>query len=230
MKIKLTTMAGLAIIILLMAGMLPVACSSPQSTTSISPNGEIEATEFNGTKLTPIVSQRNNALAGTQHIDRATYRLTVDGLVDNPLSLSYDDLVAYPQLSKLNTLNCVEGWDFIAKWTGPALASIFADAKVKPGAKIAIFRSADVPEGYSSLDLSFIQDKNIIIALKLNDITMPDDRGFPFQVVAESKFGYKWSKWVTEIEISDNVDFRGYWESYGYSNNADIGGPAFDSR
>jgi DMSO/TMAO reductase YedYZ molybdopterin-dependent catalytic subunit len=150
-------------------------------------------------------------------------------LVDNPLSLSYADLQAYPQLSKLNTLNCVEGWNFVAKWTGPALNAIFTDAKLKPEAKIAIFHTSDVSvKGYSSLDLPYINDRNIIIALKLNDITMPDDRGFPFQVVAESKFGYKWSKWVTEIEISDNLNFRGYWESYGYSNNGDDNGPAFD--
>ena len=65
--------------------------------------------------------------------------------------------------------------------------------------------------------------------MKLNDITLPDDRGFPFQVVAESKFSYKWSKWITRIELSDNTNFRGYWEGNSYNNNADINGPAFES-
>jgi DMSO/TMAO reductase YedYZ molybdopterin-dependent catalytic subunit len=64
--------------------------------------------------------------------------------------------------------------------------------------------------------------------LKLNDITLPAERGFPFQVVAESKYGYKWAKWVTRIELSDNTNFRGYWETYGLNNNAEAGGPAFD--
>jgi len=190
--------------------------------------GEVEATEFMGKKLTPISEQGNNALAGTQVINRETYRLVVDGLVDRPLSLSYDDLLAYEQVSKLMDLNCVEGWNFTAKWTGPALGSIFNDAGVKPEAKIAIFHTADVPAGYSSLDLSYIRDRNIIIALKLNDITLPAERGFPFQVIAESKFGYKWAKWVTRIVISNDTSFRGYWESYGYNNNADINGPAFE--
>lgn len=202
-----------------------VSCAKPPPVTT--PAGEVEATSYNGVQLTPIKDQLNNALQGTQYIDRATYRLTVDGLVDKPLSLTYDDLLAYPQISKLNTLNCVEGWNFIAKWTGPALDSIFNTAGVKPGAKIAIFYTTDVPDkGYSSLDLSFIHDTNIIIALKLNDITLPPDRGFPFQVVAESKYGYKWAKWVTRIEISDNTSFRGYWESNGYNNNGDANGPA----
>jgi DMSO/TMAO reductase YedYZ molybdopterin-dependent catalytic subunit len=199
---------------------------SPTSTSTTPVTSEVEATEFQGVKLTPINDQNNNALAGTQQIDKDTYTLTIDGLVDHPLTLSYSDLQAYPQISQLMDLNCVEGWDFTAKWTGPYLSAIFADAVVQSGAKIAIFYTTDDPNGYTSLDLSYINDNNIIIALKDNDITLPADRGFPFQVVAQSKFGYKWAKWVTRIELSSNTNFRGYWESNGYNNNADINGPA----
>jgi DMSO/TMAO reductase YedYZ molybdopterin-dependent catalytic subunit len=211
-----------------------VPSSTPPESTIISSSaptstGEVEATEFLGTELTPINRQLNNALAGTQNIDRDTYKLTVDGLVDNPLTLSYDDLLAYPQISKLMPLNCVEGWDFTAKWTGPALTAIFNAAKVKPEAKIAIFHTADIPEGYSSLDLNYLQTRNIIIALKDNDITLPPERGFPFQVVAESKYGYKWAKWVTRIELSSDTSFRGFWEKRGYNNNAEVGGPSFET-
>ena len=56
----------------------------------------------------------------------------------------------------------------------------------------------------------------------MNNITFPPERGFPFQLVAESKFGYKWIKWITEIELYDDADYRGYWESRGYSNNAEL--------
>ncbi len=203
-------------------------CKASESVAPPGPSGEVEATEFQGVELTPIAEQRNNALAGTQIIDRDTYILTVDGLVDNPLSITYDQLLEYPQESWLMDLNCVEGWSFTAKWTGPQLNSIFNDAGVQPEAKIVIFYTTDVPEGYSSLDLDYIRDNNIIIALKLNDITLPYDRGFPFQVVAKDKYGYKWAKWVTRIELSSNTDFRGYWESAGYNNNADFGGPAFE--
>ena len=169
----------------------------------VPPPGETEATEYQGIKLTPISDQGNNALAGTQHIDRNSYKLIVDGLTGTSVSLTYQDLLNLPQVSKVVTLHCVEGWSFTAK--------------------IAIFHTADVPAGYSSLDLSYIQGQNIIIALKLNDVTMPVERGFPFQVVATGKFGYKWSKWVTRIELSSNQNFRGYWESRGYDNEADIG-------
>ena len=124
---------------------------------------------------TLINQQNNSALEGTQHIDKATYRLTVNGLVDKPLDLNYADLLAYPQISKLMPLNCVEGWNFIAKWTGPALDTRFDAAKVQSSAKIAIFYTTDVTSGYTSLDLSYIQDRNIIIALRDNDITLPDN-------------------------------------------------------
>jgi DMSO/TMAO reductase YedYZ molybdopterin-dependent catalytic subunit len=214
-------------VLLLLAGL--IGCAQPAPAISTNPGqGEVEAVEFQGQKLTPIKEQGKNALKGVQHIDRESYRLSVDGLVDHPLSLSYADLLALPQVSQLNTLNCVEGWDFVAKWSGPRLTDIFKAAGVQPDAKIAIFYSSDVPTGYSSLDLSYITEQDIIIALKLNDLTMPDERGFPFQVVAQSKFGYKWAKWITRIELSSDTNFRGFWEAAGYNNNADINGPQFD--
>ncbi len=223
MKNKLLKIALAAVLV------LPVilsACANTQPTTG--PNGEVEATEFMGVQLTPINQQNNNALVGTQLIDKDSYILTVDGLVDHPLQLTYADLQAYPQVSQLMDLNCVEGWKFTAKWTGPALNAIFADAGVQSGAKIVIFYTTDAVEGYSSLDLDYVINNNIIIALKNNDITLPPDRGFPFQVVAMSKFGYKWAKWVTRIELSDNTSFRGFWESHGFNNNADVNGPVGD--
>jgi DMSO/TMAO reductase YedYZ molybdopterin-dependent catalytic subunit len=230
--VKKKTIFAVIVLILVLPGLFMSCKTTPTTTTSLTgtTSGEVEATEFMGKQLTPVAQQRNNGLNGTQHIDRATYRLTVDGLVENPLSLSYADLLAYPQISKLMDLNCVEGWNFTAKWTGPALGAIFADAKVKPEALIAIFHTTDVPEGYSSLTLSDIAARNIIIALKLNDLTLPESRGFPFQVVAESKYGYKWSKWITRIEISSDASFKGYWETAGYNNNGDLGGTEFEQN
>ena len=216
---KSWVLAALALLMLA----APIMSCKPRATPT--PAGEVEATEFQGVMLTPINKQGTRAIYGPQVIDRDTYVLTVDGLVDNPLRLSYDDLQAYIQEDWLMNLNCVEGWGFIAKWTGPSLAAIFDDAKVRPEARIAIFHTVDVPQGYSSLDVSYIRDQHIIIALKLNDITLPEDRGFPFQVVAKQKYGYKWAKWVTRIELSSDTSFRGFWESRGYSNNAEFGGP-----
>ena len=54
----------------------------------------------------------------------------------------------------------------------------------------------------------------------MNGQEIPPERGFPFQVVAEDRFGYKWAKWVTGIEVSDDENYRGYWEQRGYDNDA----------
>src|SRR4030042_6836618 len=119
-------------------------CSKEGEPPEVVPtDGEVEATEFQGTRLTPIEEQLNNALAGTQILDRDTYTLTVDGLVDNPLALTYDELLEYPQESWLMDLNCVEGWNFVAKWTGPQLNSIFEADGVQLKQKVAIFYTAD---------------------------------------------------------------------------------------
>jgi DMSO/TMAO reductase YedYZ molybdopterin-dependent catalytic subunit len=78
-------------------------------------------------------------------------------------------------------------------------------------------------DGYStSLPLNYILENDILIAYKMNGLTLPPERGFPFQLVAESKYGYKWIKWITGIELSDNVNYKGFWESRGWPNDADL--------
>lgn len=107
------------------------------------------------------------------------------------------------------------------------LTAILADAGVQPAATIAIFHTTDTKDGYTSLDLDYLVDNQIMLAMRLNDITLPNSRGFPFQVVAKAKYGYKWAKWVTRIELSDDEQFRGFWEQRGYHNEADDTGPKF---
>lgn len=58
------------------------------------------------------------------------------------------------------------------------------------------------------------------MAYKVNGLTLPKSEGYPFQLVAEGKLGYKWAKWITKMEVSNDTSFRGYWESNGYSNDA----------
>jgi len=60
------------------------------------------------------------------------------------------------------------------------------------------------------------------MAYAMNGVTLPPERGFPFQLVAEDRWGYKWAKWIETIELSDNPNYRGYWEQRGYSITADI--------
>ena len=213
-------------VVLLLGLVLSVAVNAPVASLATEPNessdlGEVEIREYEGENLSSIHAFPDNSISGPQYVDTETYRLTVTGLVDNEQEYTYDDVISGHQIyRKLVTLCCVEGWKATILWEGVLVQDLIAEAQVDPNATTVIFYAYD---GYStSLPLDYIIDNNIMIAYKMNNVTLPPERGYPFQLVAESKLGYKWIKWLTAIELSDNEDFRGFWESYGYSNDADL--------
>lgn len=180
-----------------------------------------EVTEYEGRDLSSVDDLRENSIAGPQYIDRETYRLEITGMVASDTVLSYADVLAdFANYEKVVTLNCVEGWSVDILWEGVLVTDLIDAAGPSPDATVAIFRSVD---GYStSLPLDYLRDADILLAYKMNGVELPPERGFPFQLVAQDKWGYKWAKWVTEIEISDDETFRGYWEQRGYSNAGDL--------
>ena len=181
----------------------------------------VEIREYEGQMLSSTRDFIENSIKGPQQISRDNYTLRITGLVDNSLTLTYEEVVAnYEHYEKVVTLHCVEGWEVTILWEGFLVRDIIEDAAVHSEAKVIIFYAHD---GYStSLPLEYIVNNDILIAHKMNSIELPPERGFPFQLVAESKFGYKWIKWITEIRLSDNEDYRGYWESRGFSNDTGL--------
>lgn len=180
-----------------------------------------EIREYQGENLSSISDFRENSIKGPQHINESTYSLTITGLVNKTVELSYNDVInGFQKYQKVITLHCVEGWSVKILWEGFLLKDLLNEAGITPEAVNVIFYAYD---GYStSLPLNFILEKNILIAYKMNGLTLPLERGFPFELVAESKYGYKWIKWITAIELSDNMSYTGYWESRGFSNDATV--------
>jgi DMSO/TMAO reductase YedYZ molybdopterin-dependent catalytic subunit len=178
-----------------------------------------EIRQYQGQNLSSISDVYENAIKGTQYINQSTYRLIVTGLVNRTMEYTYDEVVnTHQKYQKVVTLYCVEGWNAKILWEGILVKDLLQETGIDPRTQVVIFYASD---GYStSLPLDYILKNNIMIAYKMNGLVIPPERGFPFQLVAESKYGYKWIKWITEIELSDNVDYRGYWESRGYSNDA----------
>jgi DMSO/TMAO reductase YedYZ molybdopterin-dependent catalytic subunit len=181
----------------------------------------VEIREYNGQKLSSITAFRENSIKGPQHIDNQSYRLKITGLVDEARELTYEEVITrYPLYEKVVTLYCVEGWDVTILWEGVLLKDMLPEGTVDPQARTIIFYAYD---GYStSLPLDYLLENDILLAYKMNGVVLPPERGFPFQLVAESKLGYKWIKWVTHLEVSGDEDYRGFWESRGYSNDATV--------
>ena len=201
-------------------GTIPQAASNQSVATTATSAGIVEVREYEGQPLDAVASERDNSIKGAQYVDIATYRLKVGGRVKTPLTLSYNQVRLMPAYREVTRLNCVEGWSVTYLWQGVRIKDLLERAGYDPSAKVVIFRCYD---GYStSLPLDYVVSRNILLAYKMNDIDMPPERGFPFQVVAEDRYGYKWAKWVTEIEVSGDETFRGFWESRGYSNAATL--------
>lgn len=185
----------------------------------------VEINDYNGTRLDSINDFRENSIRGPQYINIDNYRLQVYGLVNTPKNYTYEQVLAHQSYSKIVQINCVEGWSVKLLWEGVLVKDLLNEAGVKPEANTIIFYAYD---GYStSFPLSYIVDNKILMAYKMNNATLPSERGYPFQLVAEDKWGFKWIKWITRIELSNNTSYLGYWESRGYNNNADLNGSRF---
>ncbi len=179
-----------------------------------------EIREFEGKFLSPAIGPRDNSISGIQQVKIEQYKLTIDGLVDTPQELTYAEVTSLPPHQRLIRLFCVEGWDATILWEGVLLAELLQPAGVKSEAVTVIFHGVD---GYTtSLPWEAVQDKQLILAYKSNGLPLPPEMGYPFIVVAEDRFGYKWARWVERIELSPEPFYRGYWESFGYSIDGEI--------
>ena len=187
-----------------------------------------EVKEYQGENLSSINDFRENSIKGPQHIDINNYQLKITGLAAKPTDYTYDEVISgNTRYEKVVRLDCVEGWAVNILWEGIQVRDILAQAGPLPSAKVVIFHAYD---GYTtSFPIEYIMDNPIIIAYQMNGVTIPPERGFPFQLVAESKWGYKWIKWITQIELSDDTSYKGYWEERGYSNDGDLDKGFFDS-
>ncbi|MDD2206781.1 MAG: molybdopterin-dependent oxidoreductase [Aminobacterium sp.] len=181
----------------------------------------VEINEYEGTKLGSIKDFRENSIKGIQEVNPDTYTLVVDGLVETPLSFTLEELTEkLPRAKKVIRIDCVEGWAVTCLWEGFLITDLINLSVPKKESKIIIFHAVD---GYTtSLPLEYIKEKNIMLADHINGIVLPQAQGFPLQLVAEDKWGYKWIRWITRLELSDDERYKGYWESRGYSNQGDI--------
>jgi DMSO/TMAO reductase YedYZ molybdopterin-dependent catalytic subunit len=164
--------------------------------------------EFRGNGNTEIDSDAYRAQVAAGFPD---WRLAVRGLVERPLSLSLDQILALPQRTQITRHDCVEGWSAIGQWTGPQLSALLEMAGLRDGARFIVFRCA--------LDDAF--HPQTIVAHALNGEPLPVKNGAPLRLRIERQLGYKHAKYLTAIEVVASLDGieggnGGYWEDRGY--------------
>ena len=155
-------------------------------------------------------------------IDINQWELEVGGLVENPLVLSYSDILNMPQSSVFATLESIsnpQGGSMIgnAVWTGVSFDYILEYAVPDKDALEVVFYCED---GYStSLTIEEVLVEGVILAYKMNGKALTPEHGYPVRMVVPEKYGMKWPKWVSTIELVD-YDYKGYWEQRGWSDYA----------
>lgn len=156
-----------------------------------------------------------NSFRGTPAIDLANFTLNISGTVANPLSLKLADIQQMPLTSMVIRQVCVEGWAAIVQWGGVRVRDLLTLAQPQADAKYVYFKSAD--GYYESWDLASVVHPQTLLAYQMNGKDLPKENGAPLRLAAPIKLGYKQSKWVTELVVTDRLlPKRGYWEDLGY--------------
>lgn len=156
---------------------------------------------------------------GEPAFDGHHWPLRVEGLVENPVTLSFADLLALPQSAQVHDYHCVTGWSVSAvRWLGPQVSSLLDLVKPLPAATAVSFDSADGTY-VDSLSLAEARRSEVMVAHTLNGKPLEQDRGAPLRLVVPFMFGYKGVKWVSRIRVTARQEV-GYWEQRGYDVDA----------
>ena len=151
--------------------------------------------------------------------DLATWDLHVWGEVENELRLTWDELRALPAVEVTQDIHCVTRWSkFDMSFTGVAWREVEQLVRPKPTAHFAI---AHAEQGFTAnAPLSFLRDERALLAYEANGEPLTVEHGWPLRLVVPGKYFWKSAKWLRGIELSAN-DKPGFWERYGYHNDAD---------
>jgi DMSO/TMAO reductase YedYZ molybdopterin-dependent catalytic subunit len=154
-----------------------------------------------------------------EYRDLSTWTLRVFGEVENELELSWEQLDELPRSSNTQDIHCVTRWSrFDTEFEGVHWRELAKLVTPKPTANFVI---AHAEAGFTSnFPLSFIEDEDALLATHGIGDPLTPDHGYPLRLVIPGKYFWKSAKWLRGIELS-SIDKPGFWERYGYNNNAD---------
>jgi DMSO/TMAO reductase YedYZ molybdopterin-dependent catalytic subunit len=152
----------------------------------------------------------------------ATWRLKIGGLVEQPLSLSYDELRALPRVDQVSTFHCVTGWtvDHV-HWGGVRLSDVLDRAQPQASGHALRFVSMEVPYvDYLTRRQGSMHD--VMLAYEMDGKPLPQEHGAPVRLIIPEMYGYKNVKWLQGIDVVPRAG-NGYWENLGYDRDAWVG-------
>ena len=151
--------------------------------------------------------------------DLATWTLEISGEVENPVTLTYAELTALPATDVTTDIHCVTRWSrFDAQFKGVHWSELAKLCKPKPSARFAI---AHAEEGFTAnVPLAALEDEQALVVYEADGAPLTPEHGWPVRLFVPSKYLWKSAKWLRGIELSA-VDKPGFWERYGYHNDAD---------
>lgn len=151
----------------------------------------------------------------------ASWRLTVDGLVDTPTTFTFGDLLALPRQDQVTDFHCVEGWSVMeVPWNGVHLSTILARTGASPKATHVTFHT--VRSVYNeSLPLAVALEARSMLGFGVAGSTLPLNHGFPLRLVVPRLLAYKNPKYVERIELTDRA-VEGYWVQRGYGYDGEV--------
>ena len=161
-------------------------------------------------------------------VDRSTWSLKVQGMVDREVTLTYDELVAMPLVEQYVTIACVSnvvGGKLVgnAKWTGVRLRDVLAMAGVHPDADQLVGQSVDGFTAGMPVEWVMDQSRTPMIAVAMNDAPLPRDHGYPARLIIPGLYGYvSATKWLASLQLTRFDQFQGFWVPLGWAQKAPI--------
>ena len=159
--------------------------------------------------------------AGTvPSIDLATWTLEISGEVERPLTLTWKQLLDLPSREVTVDIHCVTRWSrFDTTFKGVHWSELAKLVAPKPGARFVV---AHAEQGYTAnVPLAAIEDEQALVAYEADGEPLTTEHGWPVRLVVPSRYFWKSAKWLRGLELL-NHDEPGFWERYGYNNNADF--------
>lgn len=154
------------------------------------------------------------AITQVKPVDPVTWKLELAGKIADKQPWTKDAIYALPSETQITRHICVEGWDYIGKWSGVPLRLFFERIGADKTAKYVAFKCFD--NYYGSIDMATALHPQTILATHYDGKPVEDPFGFPIRLKTPLKLGFKQPKWITSMEVTD-VYPGGYWEDGGYN-------------